>query len=213
MTNDMVELQRIIVVATASVIEIAILLFVIFSIRKSKKLSQQASDQMQQSIARNMEEAPVYNPTDTRPYLTHESMQAELNNEIMLEQQNDTESSQAFFPTTMGRSVEKKEVSWYLVGLEGYFKGQRLLLEGIKKIGRDASRCEIVYPVDYKGISGLHCSLEVTPEGVRLSDCNSSYGTFLNETEQLGDGKDAFLHDHETFFLVRRSEEFRVVAE
>ncbi|MDE3099755.1 MAG: FHA domain-containing protein [Verrucomicrobiota bacterium] len=48
---------------------------------------------------------------------------------------------------------------------------------GINRVGRDPN-CD--FPIVHPTVSGVHCELEVSQEGVRLRDCGSTNGTFLN---------------------------------
>ena len=48
---------------------------------------------------------------------------------------------------------------------------------GINRVGRDPN-CD--FPVVHPTISGVHCEIEVTADGVLLRDCGSTNGTFLN---------------------------------
>lgn len=51
------------------------------------------------------------------------------------------------------------------------------------ELGRDRSRCDLVFPEGTKGVSGHHCSIYLENGSVYLED-DSSYGCFLLETMQ-----------------------------
>ena len=65
-------------------------------------------------------------------------------------------------------------------GEGGYFDGRKFELDGSITIGRQQERCNICYPIDAKGISGIHCQLRKIGDQVELIDLGSSYGTFVN---------------------------------
>lgn len=67
-----------------------------------------------------------------------------------------------------------------ICGQGGLFNGRRFELDGSVTIGRQAERCNICYPNDAKGISGLHCQLRKIGNQIELIDLGSSYGTFVN---------------------------------
>jgi len=48
---------------------------------------------------------------------------------------------------------------------------------GINRIGRDPN-CD--FPLVHPTISSIHCEIEVSADGVRLRDCGSTNGTFIN---------------------------------
>lgn len=65
-------------------------------------------------------------------------------------------------------------------GEGGCFDGRKFELDGSITIGRQQERCNICYPIDAKGISGIHCQLRKIGDQVELIDLGSSYGTFVN---------------------------------
>lgn len=74
----------------------------------------------------------------------------------------------------------KKFTDRYLKITNGVLKGQTYKFDkGMLRIGRDPSKCDIVYPVDEPGISSLHCTLQMVEDECYLADNFSKYGTFL----------------------------------
>lgn len=68
-------------------------------------------------------------------------------------------------------------------------------------IGRDPARCDVVYPQNAPGVSGLHCRLTPMADGsVMLTDMGSSYGTFAGG-EKLVPHVGRVMFDGETFEL------------
>ena len=47
-------------------------------------------------------------------------------------------------------------------------------------IGRDSSRCQLVFPESDRNVSWVHCKLQIVDRStIELTDLNSTYGTFL----------------------------------
>ena len=65
-------------------------------------------------------------------------------------------------------------------GQGGQFDGQKFVMDGSVTIGRQGGRCNICYPADAKGVSGLHCKLRKVGDRIELIDLGSTYGTFVN---------------------------------
>ena len=60
-------------------------------------------------------------------------------------------------------------------------------------IGRDPNRCQIVYPKDTAGVSGVHCTITYDGNEVTVADNGSSYGTFVGGTK-VEPGKPMVMH-------------------
>ncbi len=68
-----------------------------------------------------------------------------------------------------------------LYGVAGIYGGQKFSVDSDIIMGRDMSRCNIVFPADAKDISRVHCQILKNIEGrTGIIDCGSSYGTFIN---------------------------------
>ena len=67
-----------------------------------------------------------------------------------------------------------------IAGEGGLFNGQKFAMDGSITIGRQAGRCNICYPPDTRGVSGMHCQLRQIGNQIELIDLGSSYGTFVN---------------------------------
>lgn len=99
-----------------------------------------------------------------------------------------------------------------LTGVGGYFQGRRLELSGRPVIfGRDVSRCTAVYPPDTKGISGLHCQIVQSGNDVILTDCGSTYGTYLADGRRLAPNTPCRLNSGDSFYLAEPRNTFRVI--
>lgn len=67
-----------------------------------------------------------------------------------------------------------------LLCMQGVYAGNTFPIHAGLSIGRDPSRCQIVFPESTPGISSLHCTLRTESGRTLVTDCGSSYGTFVN---------------------------------
>jgi pSer/pThr/pTyr-binding forkhead associated (FHA) protein len=47
-------------------------------------------------------------------------------------------------------------------------------------IGRDKSKCSVVFPDQTPGVSGVHCKISFDGKNATITDLQSSYGTFVD---------------------------------
>lgn len=73
----------------------------------------------------------------------------------------------------------KNSTRYVLVGLGGYFMGRTIPIKKQLRIGRRSSN-DIVFPANTEGVSSVHCRIDLGKDGLTLTDCGSTYGTFLN---------------------------------
>ncbi len=60
-------------------------------------------------------------------------------------------------------------------------------------IGRDPSRCQVVYPKNTSGVSSVHCTITFDGTQVLVADNGSSYGTFVGG-QKVEPGKPVVMH-------------------
>jgi len=94
---------------------------------------------------------------------------------------------------------------------KGHFAGNTFPIKSALCIGRDPSRCQIVFPADTKGVSSLHC--EVAPQGGRiiLTDKGSTYGTFAAGGRKLAPNESVALNSGDSFYIADAKNEFKVL--
>jgi hypothetical protein len=82
-----------------------------------------------------------------------------------------------------------------LIGVEGAYKGASFDLTGSVVVGRDAAKCNIVYPSGTKGVSRIQCQFNRNPQtgAISVQDNGSSYGTSVNGVK-LQTGQIMFLN-------------------
>ena len=118
----------------------------------------------------------------------------------------DTASQRAFAAS----AAQPTSPTLHIVAQSGRLAGSRYRLTDRIAIGRDPSRCHIVFPADTPGVSGLHCELFVQNGAVYLRDCNSSYGTYLANGTKLAGGNIVMVGVGTTFFVGERDNSFTV---
>ncbi len=67
-----------------------------------------------------------------------------------------------------------------LQGQAGVFAGKRFAMDKPIRIGRDGSRCDLVYPENTQGISGAHCVVYSENGKAYIKDLGSTYGSFVS---------------------------------
>lgn len=69
-----------------------------------------------------------------------------------------------------------------LIGVEGPLKDKRYTIEKGKAIyiGRDSSKCKVLFPDKTPGVSNLHCKISFDGKTATITDLKSSYGTAVD---------------------------------
>ena len=102
-------------------------------------------------------------------------------------------------PTQPARSAERAPVSTLgLRGVKGELQDKYYRLDSRLRIGRDPRQNDVLYPVQTKGVSSVHCVLTLRDGRVYIEDVGSTYGTFINGSQRLAKGQLIELHvgDH-----------------
>lgn len=115
--------------------------------------------------------------------------------------------------TVLVSEPAKKRVVAGIRCVGGTMNGAVIRIEREVRIGRDPKRCSIVYPEKERGISGLHCAVAPTADGVlTLTDLGSSYGTTVNG-RKLSANVPCVLHAGDRFALADGNNCFEVFTE
>ena len=96
-------------------------------------------------------------------------------------------------------------------GVGGIFDGQRFNPAGEVTIGRRTGKCNICFPTDAKGVSGIHCKLIRTGGAIELTDVGSSFGTFVNQ-KPIALNVPVLLHEGDRFSLGSTEENMFIVC-
>ena len=60
-------------------------------------------------------------------------------------------------------------------------------------VGRDPKKCQVIYPSETPGVSGVHCTISYDGNQVPVADAGSSYGTFVGGVK-VEPGRPAVMH-------------------
>lgn len=102
------------------------------------------------------------------------------------------------------------DTGFRLQGVSGVHAGKRYAISGPVRLGRDQSRCDIVYPADTQGVSGNHCMVAVKDGQVYIMDLGSTYGTFLTGGRRLAANETVAVPVGEVISLGSERESFRI---
>ncbi len=99
---------------------------------------------------------------------------------------------------------------YYLIGVSGMFSGKKYSIEDRAIIGRDPARCNVVYPENQPGISGIHCEIVRNDNALVITDCGSTYGTYLGNGTRLAPKTPYTLRSGEKFYVGNNENTFEV---
>lgn len=94
-----------------------------------------------------------------------------------------------------------------LVCETGALEGKRFTIDGKAVIGRDPASCQIVFPSKVNGVSRVHCTLSIRGDKVYVTDNNSSYGTWIDNTKLIP-GEKTVMHRGHRLYLGSRKQCF-----
>jgi putative two-component system response regulator len=106
-------------------------------------------------------------------------------------------------------AIEKPtETVAFIKGIVGEFAGTQIEIISKTLFGR-GKICNIIYSGNTRGISSIHCAIEISEGNILLSDKNSTFGTFVNGKKispnrnvKLVRGDEIWLGSNEETFLV-----------
>lgn len=97
-----------------------------------------------------------------------------------------------------------------IVGMKGIMANRSFNVNGSIVIGRNAQKCNVSYPVDAKGISGVHCQIRQANGGYEIIDCGSSNGTYLGNGQKLIPNVPVFIPTGSYFYLGSAEQLFQI---
>lgn len=100
-----------------------------------------------------------------------------------------------------------------LRGVTGQYAGEVFAIGNPLTLGRDASRCNIVFDPNTPGVSSCHCTVQYTGGSFILTDNGSSYGTFLANGKNLSANVPEPLYAGDSFYLADTAQRFIVTLE
>lgn len=97
-----------------------------------------------------------------------------------------------------------------IIGVSGNFKDSTFVLKDKLVIGRNPASCTICYPVDTKGVSGVHCEIRKKGSAFEIVDCGSSNGTFLGSGQRLQPNVPVAIDNGTYFYLGSSAQMFQI---
>lgn len=97
-----------------------------------------------------------------------------------------------------------------ITGMKGIMANRSFNINGSIVLGRNAQKCNVCFPVDSKGISGVHCQIRQVSGGYEIVDLGSSNGTFLGSGERLTPNAPVFIPDGTYFYLGSAEQLFQI---
>lgn len=98
-----------------------------------------------------------------------------------------------------------------LYGVGGSMAGNIFPLEDTTVvIGRNSSKCAIIYPEDAKGVSGIHCQVKAAYPYLEITDLGSTYGTFYENGVRMQKDTSYKLKNNEAFYIGEKKNRFIV---
>lgn len=108
------------------------------------------------------------------------------------------------------RSSSAKTNGGVITGMKGIMANRTFDINGSITIGRNAQKCNVAYPIDAKGISGVHCQIRQASGGYEIIDCGSSNGTYLGNGQKLIPNVPVFIPDGTFFYLGSAEQLFQI---
>lgn len=116
-------------------------------------------------------------------------------------------SAPAFAPIPTQTAVSSASV----LCTNGCFKGTVFPINGRLLIGRDASQCQVAFPVNTDGVSAMHCEVSESAHGIALTDRGSTYGTFLLSGRRMSANESVMLTRGDGFYLANGQNAFQII--
>lgn len=97
-----------------------------------------------------------------------------------------------------------------ITGMKGIMANRSFNINGSIVLGRNSQKCNVCFPVDSKGISGVHCQIRQASGGYEILDLGSSNGTFLGSGQKLTPNVPVFIPDGTYFYLGSAEQLFQI---
>lgn len=95
-------------------------------------------------------------------------------------------------------------------GVSGEMNGRNYQVRDLITIGRNKDVCQICYPMNTHGISGVHCQIQRQGKSYCLVDKDSSYGTYIGNGERLTPNIPYPIGSGDFFYLAEREQLFQI---
>lgn len=113
-------------------------------------------------------------------------------------------------PMPQAAPVVVRSGSAVITGMKGIMANRSFSINGSIVLGRNSQKCNVCFPVDSKGISGVHCQIRQANGGYEIMDLGSSNGTFLGSGQKLTPNVPVFIPDGTYFYLGSAEQLFQI---
>lgn len=97
-----------------------------------------------------------------------------------------------------------------LIAVGGTLNAKKFSISGTVKMGRDASKCAVAFPINTQGVSGVHCEISFDGTVCYIKDLNSTYGTYMMNGQKLAPNIPQMLRSGDKFYLAGPENTFEV---
>lgn len=97
-----------------------------------------------------------------------------------------------------------------ITGMKGIMANRSFNINGSIVLGRNSQKCNVCFPVDSKGISGVHCQIRQANGGYEIVDLGSSNGTFIGSGQKLTPNVPVSIPDGTYFYLGSAEQLFQI---
>lgn len=108
------------------------------------------------------------------------------------------------------KSPDNPEKGAAVICAAGILSGNSYNFKDVITIGRNSAACDVCFPVNTQGISGVHCQIVREGKTYMITDKGSSYGTFLGSGVKLQPNVPAKIESGEYFYLGSREQLFQI---
>lgn len=97
-----------------------------------------------------------------------------------------------------------------ITGMKGMLANKSYPVGGSIVMGRNSQKCNVCFPVDAQGISGVHCQIRQAGGGYEIVDLGSSNGTYLGSGQKLTPNVPVPIPDGMYFYLGSAEQLFQI---
>ena len=140
----------------------------------------------------------------------YKNVEMDVSNEIGSSEFQDDLSSTVYMSENFGVRLSHIEIRCIRGDLKG--KSYYGKIGEIITIGRNKDN-SFVFPLEARGVSRTHCSIQYTHGRWTVKDLNSSYGTFVNEEDRLESYEEVRIYSEDVISLGGKDNVIRIHIE
>ncbi|MCM1327821.1 MAG: trypsin-like peptidase domain-containing protein [Ruminococcus sp.] len=130
---------------------------------------------------------------------------------VIIVSKNKKPAAAAYSPSPAPAPVQPMRSGGAVItGMKGIMANRSFNINGSLVLGRNSQKCNVCFPVDSKGISGVHCQIRQGSGGYEIMDLGSSNGTFLGSGQRLTPNVPVYIPDGTYFYLGSAEQLFQI---